>query len=514
MEMVRTFIIALFFAAITVGTYYFLNNPDVSWDFLASKEEKKDVPAVMIEETPGPEVSHTDRMNFQLGVSSPDAGMPIPPMEATPAMEPVPDFMAQTMPPPTVEPAAPPSFWDEVGLTPPNEAAASAPAVQTVPIPQMEPSPIFTPEAPAAVPAYVSAPPPPLHSPQAPQMTEQEVRAFLAQAAEALQVGNYKEVLEKLSPCYGDPRLTQQESEMLTEILTKAATWAIFDKNQHILEPPYVVRPGDTLEAIAAAYRIPVEFIARVNGLSTAMPLQAGTQLKVLRGPFHANVFLDRYEMLLTLNGLFAVRFWIGVGNDLTQPEGSYVWGGPEIADYRGVDQTYILARDPGNPLGEMQYRFVNPQGTDTGGFPQPGVISQSAISIHASPEASAVGRRVARGNIILSRTDLESLGVLLGRESAVSLYHRNPHAANMQMASPAQTPSAVSPEGVLSPVHTSMGQSVSMPDYHSPVDEMPGAPVVHPATAPVAHPVAVPGYDMPPATGGDEFKLPATMPF
>ncbi len=559
MEMIRTLIIALFFAAITVGTYYYLNNPNVSWDFLASGEKAPEVPGVMIEETEQRDVSR--------GAKFPTAVENVPPHAEA--------FASHRTQTAAGSAAEAPMFWDV-----PEPASSEQRMPQQDMLAGMEPIPLLDPNAilaaqqsasahsapgmpPSAAPAghasgefpelsmdIFGAPQHPEMSSQHPGMvepsggmTEQQVRAFLATAAGEMQKGNFHEVLVKLSPFYGDPRFSPQESKMLTNLLTEAATWVIFRKDQHILEPPYTVRPEDTLESIASAYNIPAEFIARINGVPAGVPLQPGTTLKVLRGPFSAKVYLDRYEMLLTIGGLYAVRFWIGVGEDLVQPDGHYVWGGKEAADYRGADQAYFFARDPNNPLGAIQYKFVSAGGAGSaaaGGMPVPGVVSPAAISIHASPEPSAVGRRVARGNIILSKTDLESLDVLLGLGSSIALCHVNPHAAgqNMQMAggaaegevfsSSAPSPNRATPEGIMSPINTSMGNSVSMPGY-SATDEMPsagGVPQPQPGAAgvqpnyvqPGVQPGAAPNYVMPAGgspydtPAGGEFQLPTSL--
>jgi len=135
--------------------------------------------------------------------------------------------------------------------------------------------------------------------------------------------GELAEVHLALSRLYGNADLTAEESQQLTELLDQLAGSVIYSR-KHLVEPPYVVKAGDTLPQIAQDYNVPWQLLAKINGVRDPERLEPGRQLKVMRGPFEALVSLERYELALMVGGRYAGRFPIGVGRDQPQLEGSY----------------------------------------------------------------------------------------------------------------------------------------------------------------------------------------------
>jgi LysM repeat protein len=171
---------------------------------------------------------------------------------------------------------------------------------------------------------------------------------------------------------------------------------------QHLLEPAYVVKPGETLPQIAETYDVPWQLLAKINGVADLQNLQPGRELKVVRGPFRAVVHLDRYEMTLMLGGLYAGRFPIGIGQDNYQLEGTY-----DVRD-KTVNPTYyglteiVDADDPNNPLGE---RWIGLDGR---------------VGIHGTNNPANVGRAEGKGSICLSDRDAEDVYDILSVGSRV----------------------------------------------------------------------------------------------
>jgi len=57
MEMIRTSIIAIFFAGITIGVYYFINNKDmgeISWEWLFAQTSSSEDSDIKIEDSVSP----------------------------------------------------------------------------------------------------------------------------------------------------------------------------------------------------------------------------------------------------------------------------------------------------------------------------------------------------------------------------------------------------------------------------------------------------------------------------
>ena len=87
---------------------------------------------------------------------------------------------------------------------------------------------------------------------------------------------------------------------------------------EHWLESPYLVQAGDTLDIIADRYQVPALLLAQINGIRDPQNLPPGKELKVLKGPFSAQISTDRSEMTLMLAGRYAGRFNVVLSNDLS----------------------------------------------------------------------------------------------------------------------------------------------------------------------------------------------------
>ena len=216
-------------------------------------------------------------------------------------------------------------------------------------------------------------------------------RAFAAvmEAAMAkLDKGNLAEVHLTLSQWYGDRRLPPEQSRQLTELLGQLAGTVIYSRQQ-LLEPAYVVKPGDSLQQIARSYNVPWQLLAKINGIRDPGNLQADTELKVVRGPFNAVVDLDKYELILTLDGRYAGRFAIGIGRDRPPSDGRYLvrskTANPAVYDANQQE-------DPSKPLGS---RWIELDG---------------GLGIHGTNNPQNIGRSEGRGSILLSDRDVEDL--------------------------------------------------------------------------------------------------------
>ncbi len=230
-----------------------------------------------------------------------------------------------------------------------------------------------------------------------------EFTAMMETARRKLDAGELAEVLLELTPLYGNPEFTPEESRQLTELLDQLAGTVIYSR-QHLLEPPYAVRPGDTIEQIAAAYEVPWQLLAKINGIRPPGNLAPGKQLKVLRGPFEAAVRLERFELVLYVGGRYAGRFPIGVGRDQPRLEGTYTVreklpGKP----YRSPDRD-VAAEDPRNPLGRL---WIGLDGS---------------IGIHGTDDPQSLRRVNPRGNICLGDRDVEDVYDILSCGSRVTI--------------------------------------------------------------------------------------------
>lgn len=219
------------------------------------------------------------------------------------------------------------------------------------------------------------------------------------QARQFLRQGQLDVAHKLLSSSYGDPSLTPVQQEQLVDLLSQLAGTLIYSTEHH-LEPPYVARAGETLEEIAARYRVTPQLLAKINGLSDPGHLQPGQELKVVRGPFMAVISVSKRELTLALDGRYAGRFPIGIGQEWEPVDGEFeVKSKFTNPTYYGRAET-LDADDPNNPLGEHWLGLVSTDNSFTGPLGIHGTNDPANVQSESDP----------RGYIRLSPQDAEDV--------------------------------------------------------------------------------------------------------
>jgi lipoprotein-anchoring transpeptidase ErfK/SrfK len=208
------------------------------------------------------------------------------------------------------------------------------------------------------------------------------------------------DALLTLSMVYGSPDLGAEDVSRLQDLMDPLAGKVIYSV-EHLIEAPYKVARGDTLEDIADRYQVPWQLLANINALETPDFLEPGLELKVVRGPFRAEVDLQRKELTVYAGRLYAGRFPVTLGTDPTPQPGDYrVYNKQPGRTYYAGDGRTIPAEDVNNPYGKVWI--------DLGGD----------VCIHGSGEAAVPGQ----GCISLSPIDANDLYGILSKGSAVSI--------------------------------------------------------------------------------------------
>jgi len=211
--------------------------------------------------------------------------------------------------------------------------------------------------------------------------------------------GNYVDAQEQLSRWYWQK---PAERDQLLPNLNKMAKALYFSPQPHYYDA-YVVKPGDQLRNVGQRYKLSWEYLARLNQVE-ARKIRMGQKLKVIPGPFGAIVFLNRYELVVHLNGCFVKSYRVGVGKDGTSPVGTFT------VKNKMVDPTYygpdgvIAHDDPKNPLGE---RWI-----DIG----------DGFGIHGTIEPESIGKNESRGCIRMLNSEVEEVYDFLVIGSEVKL--------------------------------------------------------------------------------------------
>jgi lipoprotein-anchoring transpeptidase ErfK/SrfK len=224
----------------------------------------------------------------------------------------------------------------------------------------------------------------------------------LQSAIAKVEDSQWYDALWTLSLFCNSPDLTPQQQQQLLDWLDPLAAKVIYS-TEHLIEPGYTVQRGDTFPEIAARYDVPWQLLANINGVQNPNLLTGGTILKVVRGPFRAEVNLSRNELTLFAGKLYAGRFPITIGNDPAPKPGEYavVAKQPGRTYYAGNGRT-IPVDDPSNPYGKVWIDL----GHD--------------LSIHGSPQAGALAD--GQGCISLSPLDANDVFAILSQGSTVAI--------------------------------------------------------------------------------------------
>jgi len=233
-------------------------------------------------------------------------------------------------------------------------------------------------------------------------LTEVNFKRDWLNAKYMVEEGKFRDALATLTPYYRSPDLSDQTQVQLIEWLDALAAKVIYSK-EHLLANPHVVQSEhERLIDIAARHGVTAQLLVSINADEINNPdiLLPTTRLKMVPGPFRADVDLTRNEITVFLGNLYAGRFPFVLGNEPPQP-GEY-----QVREKR-QDRTYfgervIAAGDPTNPYGQWWI--------DLGG----------SACIHGSPATNLPGP--IRGCISLRPHDAQDMAAILTVGSKVSV--------------------------------------------------------------------------------------------
>ncbi|MGI9471278.1 MAG: L,D-transpeptidase family protein [Rubripirellula sp.] len=210
-----------------------------------------------------------------------------------------------------------------------------------------------------------------------------------------------QDALSTLSLFYNTPNISgEQRSELLSR-LDPLARDVIYSK-RHLLEQPHRVGQSETLVEIAARYEVPWQLLANINEIDDPVTVLPGTELKVVRGPFRAEVNLTLNELTLFLGDLYAGRFPIGVGSDPVPKPGTFTIQDKQTSKtFYNAAGSPVSPDSPENPYGEVWL--------DLG----------SQLSIHGSPNTSSP---TTKGCISLAADYADDLYGILSQGSSVTI--------------------------------------------------------------------------------------------
>ena len=204
---------------------------------------------------------------------------------------------------------------------------------------------------------------------------------------------------EKFNVALRMPMNVQQRTFVKDQLSELASKWLLSKTiiPDDELCGSYLVKSGDLLSTIGKRYKVPWEILKEINKISRPEALQAGEQIKVINGPFHAKVYRSTFTMDLYLQDETFVRsFRVGLGKEETEtPTGLWrvksdgklikpPWPDP-------VTGRMYHPEDPDYPLGSRWIGLEGIKGNAKG---------RTGFGIHGTIEPEQIGTTGSRGCI------------------------------------------------------------------------------------------------------------------
>lgn len=183
----------------------------------------------------------------------------------------------------------------------------------------------------------------------------------------------------------------------------------------------YVVKKGDSLGKIASREKLGVDwrFVQRINGMASEKALRPDMRLKLVHGPFDAEVVKSDFRLNVYAgtgsDRVMVASFPCGVGENDSTPVGTFkVRTGSKLIDPEWRNPRtgeHFAANDPKNPIGE---RWIGLQGNT------PETAKFTGYGIHGTIEPQSIGRQMSMGCVRLGDAEVQVVYELIGDASTV----------------------------------------------------------------------------------------------
>ena len=227
-----------------------------------------------------------------------------------------------------------------------------------------------------------------------------EAAALIAEATALISEKPVKitEARDRLNQALRMPMSAQQRSSVKAQLSELSNQW-LFSRTVLPDDPlceSYQVRSGDRLETIGDKYKVPYEILMTINKISRPETLQAGVAIKIIKGPFHAKVYLSTFTMDVYLQNTFIRSYRVGLGKPgMETPTGLWrvksdgklvkpPWTNP-------IDGKTYHPEDPDYPLGS---RWIGLEGLSGA------AKNRTGFAIHGTKDPEQIGAAGSQGCI------------------------------------------------------------------------------------------------------------------
>jgi len=267
-----------------------------------------------------------------------------------------------------------------------------------------------------------AAPPQPL--PAAPVPSPEP--SVLDLAAELIREGDVVDARTLLSTALRSQDLPAVEAEQIRGTLTVLNNGMIFGPEVTPGDPftrLYEIKPGDALSRIANREGVQTNwrFLQRINGIADPSRIRVGQRIKMVQGPFHAEVNKRSHRIDIWLgqgdDAVFIRSLPVGLGEFDSTPQGAFrvrrggkmvnpSWTNPRTGER-------FAASDPKNPIGEF---WIGLDGID------PHNLQEQGFGIHGTIDARSIGEDRSMGCVRLANGDIDLVYEMLTEGNSVVL--------------------------------------------------------------------------------------------
>lgn len=186
------------------------------------------------------------------------------------------------------------------------------------------------------------------------EVPEQPLRETWDQIESLVNRGEFRIALGTLTRYYHDTSIDASERNEMLQWLDALAGKVIYSAEHYLRPTPYIIQPNDTLGSLAERWQVPAQLIYSINRNKIANPdqLQPGVEIKMIGGPFDAEVDTAAGTMTLFLKNLYAGRFDITVGSSVPRQPSEYVVASKAEA---GPDGPFWIHLNQGPPIHAVQ---------------------------------------------------------------------------------------------------------------------------------------------------------------
>ena len=231
----------------------------------------------------------------------------------------------------------------------------------------------------------------------------------LSDAKSKFDQGKLLDARQSLNTLIASGSLNEADTQSAKQLLGQINAIVVFSSRKFPDDEyggTFTVPPGGALARIASSHEVSADLLMRINDIKDARRLQAGKNIKVLKGPFNAVIDKQKFTLELWLgnpgekSAMFIASYPVGLGKDDSTPSGTWAvttkLRNPAYYSPRG--EGVIPADDPKNPLGEYWIGLAGVNGQ---------AVGKTSYGIHGTIDPSSIGKQESMGCIRLRNEDV-----------------------------------------------------------------------------------------------------------